>query len=129
MARYRPDPPPDHGSVRADLQAWAEQYIEEAASPTGREFLRDMVSGGADGGSAHRGGAYARQRVEVILERAHERGEQVPDLEDVIDLLLAPIVYRILFEPEELRVSYAAELTKSLFPKHRDRRHGVPTEK
>jgi hypothetical protein len=101
--------------VRGDLTAWAGQYIEEAASPTGREFLRDMVSGGPDCTSALRGGAYARERVEVMLQRGRRRGETVPGLEEVIDLLLAPIVYRILFEPGEVPVGLARQLVDRLF--------------
>jgi AcrR family transcriptional regulator len=115
VARLRPEGPPDTGSVRGDLAAWAEQYIEEAASPTGREFLRDMVAGAPDRASALRGGAYARERIDVMLERGRRRGEAVPDLEDVVDLLLAPIVYRILFEPGELPVEAARHLTDRLF--------------
>jgi AcrR family transcriptional regulator len=115
VARLRPDGPPDTGSVRGDLTVWAERYIEEAASPTGREFLRDMVSGGPDCTSALRGGAYARERVEVMLGRGRRRGEAVPDLEDVIDLLLAPIIYRILFEPGEVPAGLARRLADRLF--------------
>lgn len=115
VARLRPQGPPDTGSIRGDLTAWGEQYIEEAASPTGREFLRDMVSGGPDRQSALRGGAYARERVEVMLERGRRRGEPVPELEDVLDLVLAPIVYRILFEPGELPPDLAGRLTARLF--------------
>lgn len=88
-----------------------------------------MVSGGPDNASACRGGAYARQRVEVMLERARQRGEKVPDLENVIDIVLAPIVYRILFEPAELTTTYAAELTEQLFLKQRRPRRGVSTGK
>jgi AcrR family transcriptional regulator len=115
LARMRPQGPPDTGTIRGDLTAWAEEYIEEAASPTGREFLRDMLSGGPDCSSALRGGAYARERIEVMLDRAQPRGETVPDLEDVVDLVLAPIIYRILFEPGELSTTLARRLTDRLF--------------
>lgn len=115
VARMRPQGPPDTGTVRGDLTAWAEEYIEEAASPTGRVFLRDMVSGGADCSSALRGGAYARERIGVMLDRARHRGEAVPDLEYVVDLVLAPIVYRLLFEPGELSTEAARRLTDRLF--------------
>ncbi|WP_149957376.1 TetR/AcrR family transcriptional regulator [Zafaria cholistanensis] len=115
VARMRPQGPPDTGTVRGDLTAWAEEYLEESASPTGREFLRDMVAGGADCSSALRGGEYARARIGIMLERARHRGEDVPDLEDVIDLVLAPIVYRILFEPGKLPPDAARRLTDRLF--------------
>ncbi|MGT2460602.1 TetR/AcrR family transcriptional regulator [Sinomonas atrocyanea] len=115
VARLRPQGPPDTGTVRGDLTAWAEEYIEEAASPTGRTFMRDMVSGGTDRASAIRGGAYARERVETMLRRARHRGEAAPDLEDVLDVVLAPIVYRVLFEPGDLPADLATRLMNRLF--------------
>jgi AcrR family transcriptional regulator len=115
LARLRPQGPPDTGSIRGDITAWAEEYIEEAASPTGRQFMRDMVSGGTDRASAIRGGAYARERVETMLGRGRQRGEAVPDLEDVLDVVLAPIVYRILFEPGDLSTELASRLVGRLF--------------
>lgn len=115
LARLRPQGPPDTGSIRGDLTAWAEEYIEEAGSVTGRKFMRDMVSGGPDRASAIRGGAYARERVGTMLERARQRGEAPPDLEDVLDVVLAPIVYRILFDPGDLPSCLAPRLVARLF--------------
>ena len=115
VARLRPDGPPDTGSVFGDLTAWAEQYIEESASPTGRKFMCDMVSGGADRASAIRGGEYARERVKTMLERGRRRGEWVPDLDDVIDVVLAPIVYRIIFDPDDVPTGLASRLVRRLF--------------
>ena len=115
VARLRPQGPPDTGTVYGDLVAWAEEYVEETGSPTGRQFLRDMVAGRPDRTSALRGGEYARARVETILERGRQRGETSPDLENVIDVLLAPIVYRLLFEPGDLPANFAKRLTDHLF--------------
>ena len=115
LARMRPQGPPDTGTIRGDLTAWAEEYVEETASPTGRQFLLDMVSGGADRSSALRGGEYARERIGVMLERARSRGEAVPDADDVIDVVLAPILYRLLFEQAELPPDLARRLTDRLF--------------
>lgn len=36
-----------------------------------------------------------------MLERGQDREEKIPDFEEVIDLVRAPIVYRIRFEPDE----------------------------
>ncbi|MCQ9164320.1 TetR-like C-terminal domain-containing protein [Arthrobacter sp. STN4] len=118
VARLRPEGPPDTGSVHGDLTAWAEQYIEESATPTGRAFLRDMVSGGPECTSAWRGGEYARERIEMMLQRGRRRGETVPDIEDIVDLLLAPIIYRILFEPAVPPAGMARRLADRLFARN-----------
>src|SRR5256885_4392331 len=41
----RPTAPPlDTGTLEGDLLAWAEQFLEESASPLGRTMLRDMAA-------------------------------------------------------------------------------------
>ncbi len=115
VARMRPQGPPDTGTIRGDITARAEEYLEETASPTGRQFLLDMVSGGANRSGALRGGEYARERIGVMLERARRRGEAVPDVEDVVDVVLAPILYRLLFEHGEPPSGFARRVTDRLF--------------
>jgi hypothetical protein len=42
LARMRPDSEPANtGSLRGDLQAWAEQYLDEMSSEPGRNMMRD----------------------------------------------------------------------------------------
>ncbi len=53
VERLRPDTAPrDHGCLAADLTAWAEQFLDEMASPTGRTYIRDALLGDPDGGNA-----------------------------------------------------------------------------
>jgi len=73
------------------------------SSPAGREYIRDALAGDPDGGKAGQCSAYAVDQVETILTRAAERGEHVPDTDNVMDHVVAPLMYRILFRPGAAR--------------------------
>ncbi|MGY2050746.1 TetR/AcrR family transcriptional regulator [Methylobacterium sp. JK268] len=97
VERLRPDgEPADTGDGRADLEAWAEQYAEEMASTPGRAMIRDVLAA-ADVSGAQRCCTFTREQIAVIARRAAARGEAFPDPETVLDGVVAPILYRILF--------------------------------
>ncbi len=55
------------------------------------------------------------EQIDVILTRATERREETPDAERLIDHVVAPLMYRILFRPDGLDAAYARRLvTESL---------------
>lgn len=47
-----------------------------------------------------------------MLARAAERGEDTPDVESVLDRVVAPMMYRILFRPGDLTAAYARKLVQ-----------------
>lgn len=99
VERLRPDgEPADTGSLRGDLQAWAEQYNEEMSSELGRGMLRDVLSALAPTDRpACRCAAFTATQMGVMLDRAQARGEPAPAVQQVMDQLVAPLIYRLLF--------------------------------
>ncbi|WP_019601794.1 TetR/AcrR family transcriptional regulator [Teredinibacter turnerae] len=97
VAHMRPDTPPDDtGSLPGDLLKFAEFYADELGSELGKQLLRDIAATHASDCTT-RCVQLARERLEIIVERAQQRGERIPAVEMLIDNLFAPIVYNILF--------------------------------
>jgi Transcriptional regulator len=115
VERLRPEAlPEDRGSLDSDLTAWAEQFLDEMASPPGRAYIRDALLGDPAGGNAGQCSAYAAEQVGVILARAADRGESALGVETVIDRVVAPMMYRILFRPAEPDTAYARRLVADI---------------
>ncbi|MFI9269764.1 TetR/AcrR family transcriptional regulator [Kitasatospora sp. NPDC052896] len=114
VERLRPDTAPaDHGSLRADLAAWAEQFAEEMSSPAGRTYIRDALLGDPEQGNAARCSDYAAEQLKDIGVRAAGRGEAVPDVETLLDVVVSPLMYRILFRPSDLSATYTDHLVEA----------------
>ena len=108
VERLRPDTPPrDTGSLRGDLEHWAEQIADEYASVPGRALIQDVLAANATPERAYQCCAFLREALGLVILRAQARGEPTPDVEMLIDGVMAPILYRILFlgeRPDEARV-------------------------
>mgnify|MGYP000753577179 CR=1 FL=1 len=106
LARMRPDTEPANtGSLRGDLQAWAEQYLDEMSSDVGRNMMRDVQSSPTKGTCVQILGAQLR----IILERHRAHVEQLPDIDRLLNVIVAPVVFRILFAEAPLTLEQLNE--------------------
>lgn len=101
--------PPDSGHWQHDLALWLEQFVEEMGSAPGRELLCEVMapSNAIRAGQCH---GCIRQTLQAILSRGVQQGAQPPAVERLIDQVVAPVLYRIIFTPTPPSPAYAAEL-------------------
>lgn len=106
IERTRPNAvPPESESLRTDLLAWSERLLDRMASDNGLGMIRDALSSRASkrGSSARtpsRCAEFATSQIEVILSRWRPRGEPTPSVEEVLDAVVAPMLYRALYGRE-----------------------------
>jgi AcrR family transcriptional regulator len=116
VERLRPiSDPDDTGAVTSDLQAFIEQFTDEMSSPVGRALIRDVLSPSGDSYPC-KCASFTRDHLTTIAERATARGETPFDVDDVIDHVVAPIIYRILYDDREPTVDYCHALLSRLSP-------------
>jgi AcrR family transcriptional regulator len=110
VERLRPTAEPDDtGAIATDLRAFIEQYAEEMSSPVGQALMRDVLVPSGDNFPGQCCG-FTRYHLETIVARAKARGEPPFDIEEVIDHVVAPIVYRILFGDRAADQAYCRQL-------------------
>lgn len=116
VARLRPiGEPDDTGAIESDLRAFIEQYAEEMSSPVGRALLRDGTLDAAEGQSCVCC-SFTNDHLTTLTERAKARGETPFDIDEVIDHVVAPIVYRILVSQEPPTPDYCRKLIDRIYP-------------
>lgn len=93
-------PVPDTGTLAGDLREFAFNVAGGVNGPDALTVLRTVAALlDVDGGEEVRR-LFLRQRaaqVEVILARARERGEETPEVTEVLDVLMAPMYFRYVF--------------------------------
>ncbi|MDI2594674.1 TetR/AcrR family transcriptional regulator [Pseudomonas sp. N3-W] len=110
LARMRPDSEPANtGNLRCDVRAWAEQYLDEMSSEPGRNMMRDVQSSATPGYCVSIIGG----QLQTILDRYP--GEPNPGVDRLINLVVAPTVFRILFSAAALEVEELHRLIEIAF--------------
>jgi AcrR family transcriptional regulator len=114
IATYRLDPArpiPELGSLRADLTEWAREIVEHYRNPTNAALLR----GGAAAAGESESDCTRNRRAEagMMVERYGDSSPITPD--EVLDHLVAPIIYRVIFLPWTLSDTTAESLVEVLF--------------
>lgn len=113
--RLDPDRPlPNTGALRADLEAWARELIEHLAKPCNTSLLKAAAALANDNSDTD---CLRNRRKEALtlVEQARTRGEYAPQPQQVIDHLIAPIVFRLVFGGEPVRAELAGRLVEELF--------------
>lgn len=97
----RDSPMPDTGTLHGDLLGWAMNGARSLSGKKDLALLRVLAATTQVDeelqqkrviATARRG-----QELNVVLERAQARGEAVPTLPEVLEIVLAPIYFRALF--------------------------------
>ena len=107
VERLRPaGAPADTGAVETDLEVWVEQYMEEMTSDVGRALLRDILGNAPETGQSLQCCSFTGEQLQAIADRASARGERAFRVEDALDQVIAPIIYRILFVGGPVSLDY-----------------------
>jgi AcrR family transcriptional regulator len=115
VERLRPiSDPEDTGAVASDLRLFIEQFMEEMSSSVGRALLRDVFATPSGGIYADQCAHFTHDHLQTIVDRAKARGETAFDVDEVMDHVVAPIVYHILFGTKELTLDYCHHLLSGL---------------
>jgi AcrR family transcriptional regulator len=118
--RLRPDgDPEDTGSLRSDLEAWMIPYAEELASEPGRQLIQDSLLGARDPRTPCKCDQYLRELMTQMVARAISRDEPTPDVDILIDGLVAPLLYRITFAGEYPDAAYCRSLIDDLLSRRK----------
>lgn len=109
--RFLPDTlPMDTGSLERDLIVWLEQLVDDLSSGPGNALLRERMT---DVRAARVAAGYAYQNLVLLCNRCQGRDETPPVPDRLMDLLVAPVVYRIFFAGQAISSEYQAELVHS----------------
>jgi AcrR family transcriptional regulator len=113
VATYRLDPArpiATTGDLRTDLVSWASEIVRHYSVPVNAAMLR----GGAASAGENESDCLRNRRAEVatLLAPADDGWLTV---DRVVDHLVAPIIYRVIFLPSTLDDSTAEQLVADLF--------------
>jgi AcrR family transcriptional regulator len=113
IATYHLDPErpiADHGNLRADLTDWASGLVTHFSKPVNAALLR----GGAGAAGERTSDCLRNRRAEASMLLA--RYPDAPFTEDeVVDVVVSPIVYRVIFQPWTLSADTAETVVSRLF--------------
>jgi AcrR family transcriptional regulator len=97
----RTSPLPDTGSLRGDLEQYAVGVAGSLSGPLGVLMLRAAVSNIPP--DLERGRSVVlterRAQLEQMLDRARIRGEFPPSVDELLEIVVAPLYLRALFGP------------------------------
>lgn len=115
-------PMPDTGTLVGDLRTYAAQVAREITGPDGPAVLHLAIALSGSGEQGVRAGQELRaertRQLQSVLDRARERGEDAPDVLELLDHVLAPMYVRVLFGMVPLAPEYVDGLVDRLLLTH-----------
>ncbi|MFJ9930025.1 TetR/AcrR family transcriptional regulator [Streptomyces misionensis] len=113
------------GDLRKDLERAAVWTLTDLSQPGGVAFFRAEVAPDVDERRAGLRECLERvsTRFHAALEAAERRGESAPPLERVLDHVVAPLYFRVVFSIPETNEEYARGLVAELC----DSGYGAPS--
>lgn len=118
LNELKPDmEPKDLGSFQLDITTWVEQYFEEYSSEVGQTLLRDLLYA-TESSNARKCETLIVQQLDIIQARAKARNELTIENQEIIEAVIAPMLFRILFTDRTLSLDYVHILLKRLFKAH-----------
>ncbi|WP_336169853.1 TetR/AcrR family transcriptional regulator [Acinetobacter sp. 161(2023)] len=118
LNELKPDMEPKNlGSFQLDITAWVEQYFEEYSSEVGQTLLRDVLYA-TESSNARKCETLIIQQLNIIQERAKNRREETIKNQEIIEAVIAPMLFRILFTDRALSLDYVYILLERLFKTH-----------
>jgi len=115
IATFRLDPNrplPGSGDLRADLVAWTAELVAHYSKPINAAILR----GGAASAGQRETDCLRDRRAEALQMVAKAGAVPSVTADDVIDHIIAPVIYRTIFLPWTLDESLATRLVDRLLP-------------
>lgn len=118
LNELKPDmEPKDLGSFQLDITTWVEQYFEEYSSEVGQTLLRDLLYA-TESSNARKCETLIIQQLDIIQARAKARSELTIENQEIIEAVIAPMLFRILFTDRTLSLDYVHILLERLFKAH-----------
>jgi AcrR family transcriptional regulator len=88
-------PLPEMGDLKAELTAWARELITHLNKPGNASLLKAAAAlAGSEETNCLKN---RRNEATVLVKRAQARGDATPSVQQVLDHMMAPIIYRLIF--------------------------------
>ncbi|ABE46028.1 TetR/AcrR family transcriptional regulator [Polaromonas sp. JS666] len=88
-------PLPETGNLKAELAAWARGLITHLNKPGNTSMLKAAAAlAGSEETNCLKN---RRAEATVLVNRAQARGDATPSVQQVLDHMMAPIIYRLIF--------------------------------
>lgn len=88
---------PDTGDLVEDMHQWVDGVLDYLNQPGGIAFLRTAVNVVPDEERRQRCLRNRRTELSIMFGAAVERGDAVPEIGRVMDRVVAPLYFRVLF--------------------------------